>query len=213
MKKILNYINLNKKNIILFSSLLLFIFITYSIFNDNFKYLDHITHKYILNIRSNNLTNIMKIITNIASSVSLIILSILLAIFLKNKKIALHISLNLILAFTSSQIAKLIFTRNRPLDINLINAKGFSYPSGHAMVSMAYFGFISYLLYKYHKNKKIKFILITTLFITILLVGFSRIYLGVHYLSDIIGGFLLAIIYLIIFINITKLEKKESKWK
>lgn len=211
MKKILNYIKQNKKSIILISSLLLFTLITYTIFNNNIKYLDNITHSYILSIRNNTLTNILIIITNIASSVSLIVLSILLAIILKDKKISLYISLNLIFAFTSSQIAKLIFTRDRPLGINLIDASGFSYPSGHSMVSMAYFGFIAYLLYKYNKNNKIKIISITTLFITILLIGFSRIYLGVHYLSDVIGGFLLAIVYLMIFINIIKLEKKELK--
>lgn len=209
MKKLINYTNQNKKNIILIISLLLFIIITYTIFNNNIIKLDNLTHSYILNIRNNSLTNIMKIITNIASSITLITLTILLIIIFKNKKIPLYISLNLIFSFTSSQIAKLIFTRDRPLGINLIEVSGFSYPSGHSMVSMAYFGFITYLIYKYCKNKKIKIISIITLFTTIILVGFSRIYLGVHYLSDVIGGFLLAIIYLIIFIKIINLKKKN----
>lgn len=209
MKKLINYTNQNKKNIILIISLLLFTIITYTIFNNNIIKLDNLTHSYILNIRNNSLTNIMKIITNIASSITLITLTILLIIIFKNKKIPLYISLNLIFSFTSSQIAKLIFTRDRPLGINLIEVSGFSYPSGHSMVSMAYFGFITYLIYKYCKNKKIKIISIITLFTTIILVGFSRIYLGVHYLSDVIGGFLLAIIYLIIFIKIINLEKKN----
>lgn len=209
MKKLINYTNQNKKNIILIISLLLFTIITYTIFNNNIIKLDNLTHSYILNIRNNSLTNIMKIITNIASSITLITLTILLIIIFKNKKIPLYISLNLIFSFTSSQIAKLIFTRDRPLGINLIEVSGFSYPSGHSMVSTAYFGFITYLIYKYCKNKKIKIISIITLFTTIILVGFSRIYLGVHYLSDVIGGFLLAIIYLIIFIKIINLEKKN----
>lgn len=209
MKKLINYTNQNKKNIILIISLLLFTIVTYTIFNNNIIKLDNLTHSYILNIRNNSLTNIMKIITNIASSITLITLTILLIIIFKNKKIPLYISLNLIFSFTSSQIAKLIFTRDRPLGINLIEVSGFSYPSGHSMVSMAYFGFITYLIYKYCKNKKIKIISIITLFTTIILVGFSRIYLGVHYLSDVIGGFLLAIIYLIIFIKIINLKKKN----
>ena len=127
---------------------------------------------------------------------------------MKNKKIPLYISLNLVCSFISNQIAKLIFLRPRPTGINLIEESGFSYPSGHAMVSMAYFGFIAYLLYKKLKNKLTKSILIITLILTILLIGFSRIYLGVHYLSDVIGGFLLSIVYLMIFIKIINIEQK-----
>ena len=76
------------------------------------------------------------------------------------------------------------------------------------MVSMAYYGFIAYLIYKKQTNKLIKTIIIISLLLTILLVGFSRIYLGVHYLSDVIGGFLLSIVYLMIFIKYSKIEKK-----
>lgn len=213
MNKIINYIKENKKNIIFFISLLLFILITFAIFNENIKYLDELVHSHVLSIKNKTLTNILIIITNISSSLFLIILSIILLIIIKNKKIPLYISLNLICSFISSQIAKLIFTRDRPLGINLIEASGFSYPSGHSMVSMAYFGFIAYLIYKNNKSKLIKSILITTLIITILLIGFSRIYLGVHYLSDVVGGFLLAIVYLTTFISIIKLEKKWAKWK
>lgn len=213
MKEIKKYIKNNKKITIAFISLILFIFITIAIYNDNIKYLDTLTHTYLINIRNNSLTNILLIITNIANAYTLIVLSFLLIIILKNKKTSLYISMNLVCAFITSQIAKLIFTRERPLGINLIEESGFSYPSGHSMVSMAYYGFIAYLIYKNYNHKSNKIILISLLILTIILIGFSRIYLGVHYLSDVIGGFLLAIVYLTIFIKIIKLEKKEEKWK
>lgn len=208
MKKTLNYIKENKKKIILITSAVLFTIITYFIFNNQINHLDTLVHSYILGIRNKNLTSILLTITNISSAYALIVLSILLLIIIKEKKIPLLITLNLICSYALNAFAKVIFTRPRPIGINLIEESGFSYPSGHSMVSMAYYGFIAYLIYKKQTNKLIKTIIIVSLLLTILLVGFSRIYLGVHYLSDVIGGFLLSIVYLMIFIKYSKIEKK-----
>lgn len=67
------------------------------------------------------------------------------------------------------------------------------------MVSMAFYGYLIYLIYKYVKNKYIKWISIIFLSILICLIGISRIYLGVHYTSDVLGGFLISISYLVIY--------------
>ena len=74
------------------------------------------------------------------------------------------------------------------------------------MVSMAFYGFLIYLIYKNVKNKYIKVISILLLSTLIFLIGASRIYLGVHYASDVIGGFLLAISYLALYIEVSKLN-------
>lgn len=208
MKKTIKYIKENRKEIILIVASLLFISITYAVFNDKIEHIDSLVHSYILDIRNDTLTSIFLVITNISSAYALIVLSIILFFIIKNKKIPLYITINLVCSFLANQIAKVIFTRPRPIGINLIEESGFSYPSGHSMVSMAFFGFIAYLLYKKQKNKLTKTILIISIIITILLIGFSRIYLGVHYLSDVIGGFLLSIIYLMIYIKIINIEKK-----
>lgn len=209
MKKTIKYIKENQKTIILLSiTSLLFILLSYFVLNNQTSYIDSLVHSYILNIRNHNLTIILKTITNLGGANFLIVLSVILLIIIKKKKIPLYISINLICAFLTNEIAKNIFTRSRPIGINLIDETGLSYPSGHSMVSLSYYGFIAYLLYKNSKNKITKSIIVTTLFLTIILIGFSRIYLGVHYLSDIIGGFLLSIIYLTIYIKSIKLEKK-----
>lgn len=214
MKNLKNINFKNKKTIILFISLILFIFLTYNIFNNKIAFIDSYIEGIILSIRNDKLTDFMTIITNISSAYALIVITILLLILIKNKKIPILITFNLIFSFLTSQLIKIILRRDRPIDISLVNAVGFSYPSGHSMVSMAYFGFIAYLVYKYIDNTIVKVILIITLFISIIAIGFSRIYLGVHYFSDVLGGFLLSISYLMLFININKFNLSEVKqWK
>ena len=72
------------------------------------------------------------------------------------------------------------------------------------MVSMDFYGFLIYLIYKYVGNKYLKWTSMILLFLLIILIGISRIYLGVHYTSDVIAGFLVAISYLILYINMSK---------
>lgn len=69
------------------------------------------------------------------------------------------------------------------------------------MVSMAFYGFLIYLIYKKVENKYLKWSLITILGLLIISIGISRIYLGVHYTSDVLAGFLISISYLIIYIS------------
>lgn len=209
MKKIKDYIKKNKKEIIFIGlTSLLFILLSIFVVTDKINYIDTLVHSYILNIRNNTLTKVLTIITNFAGASFLLALSVILLIVMKNKKNSLYIMFNLVFSFFINEIAKAIFERSRPIGINLVDETGLSFPSGHSMVGLSFYGFIVYLLCKNQKNKTIKNILILSLILFTLLIGFSRIYLGVHYLSDVIGGFLLAIIYLTIYIKCIKLEKK-----
>lgn len=209
MKKI-NFKNLKNKKILIPLGVLslLFIILTVLVCTNIIEPLDNATSSFIISIRSPELTNTMNIITNISGSYALIVFTTLFIILIKKKKYPLAITINLIAVFITSQLAKAIVERDRPLDM-LVSAPGYSYPSGHSMVGLAYFSFLSYLVIKYIPNKIVKIILPIVFTITILLVGFSRIYLGVHYLSDVLAGFLLGAIYLIIFINIYPLEEQK----
>ena len=176
------------------------------------KPLDDAIESFVIGIRNDKLTNIMIYITNISRAYFLISISIILLFILKNKKNALLIIINLTCVFLTSQIFKYIFRRTRPDGEHLISAFGYSFPSGHAMVSLAYFSFILYLINKKVKKKINRIILTILTYVLVLLIGFSRIYLGVHYTSDILAGFLLSIAYMMIFLSI--INKNEVKaWK
>ncbi len=170
--------------------------------------IDSNTYSIITKLMSNNVTAVMIFISYLGSAVVLICLTIALIILLKNKRDAKFITSNLVIVFLLNKILKLIIARPRPSVLRLVYEEGYSFPSGHAMVSMGFYGFLIYLAYKNIKNKKIKIPLIIFLSILILLIGVSRIYLGVHYATDIIGGFLIAIIYLILFIKFLYKNKK-----
>lgn len=173
---------------------------------------DHlIIDSYILNIfknKNNTLTNIMKTITFLGSAIGIIIITIILLLTIKNNKIKILIILNLIISTLLNQILKYIVQRPRPNN-PLVEETGFSFPSGHSMVSLAFYGLLTYLILK--SNIKHKKILITFMLIIIALIGLSRIYLQVHYPTDVLGGFLIAVSYLIIFIETSKPLKISSK--
>ena len=166
--------------------------------------------KYLI---SDNITPITKGVTQLGGAVFLIILSIILSIIIKNKKTGMIIWANLGIVTILNQILKRIVQRPRPTQFRIIDESGYSFPSGHSMVSAAFYGFLIYLIYKNVKNKYLKWSLVTILSILIIIIGTSRIYLGVHYTSDVLAGFLISISYLIIFTHFCQsngfLDKKK----
>lgn len=195
----------NSKWLILFICIIAFLAIAESVWNKEIIVIDIIGYKVISNLLISDLvTPIAKIITNFGGAICLSLIAIISLITIKNKKIGISVCLNLIIATALNILLKNILQRPRPIEFRLINETGYSFPSGHSMISMAFYGFIIYLIYKYVKNKKIKYTLITVLSILIFSIGISRIYLGVHYTSDVLGGFLISISYLIIYTRLVK---------
>ena len=201
------------KWIILFICLLMFIAILEDVFEKEIMKLDILGYGLISNIISDNITPIAILITNFGGAITLIGLTIIFLLIMKNKKMSFSILLNLVIVTFLNIFLKNIIQRPRPDDFRLINETGYSFPSGHSMISMAYYGYLIYLIYKFVKNKKLKTFLITFLCILILTIGVSRIYLGVHYTSDVIAGFVLSVSYLIIYTSIIKkyiIEREEE---
>ena len=207
-KKIKEWLINNAKWIALFLGIVGFLALAEDVWNKELMEGDIIGYKIISTILiSDHITPIAKIITNFGSAACLITISILSLLFIKNKKIGLSICSNLVIATGLNLLLKNILQRPRPTGFRLIEETGYSFPSGHSMISMAFYGFFIYLIYKYVKNKKLKWTAIWLLGLLIVSIGVSRIYLGVHYTSDVLGGFLISISYLVIY---TRLVEKSQ---
>ena len=201
-KKIKEFITKNLKWIILFICLIGFLAIAEDVFNKEIMSGDIIGYKLVSTfLISDFATPIAKFITNFGGAIFFIALTIVLLILIKNKKIGISIFSNLVIVTILNQLLKAILQRPRPTEYRIVEETGYSFPSGHSMVSMAFYGYLIYLIYKYVKNKYIKWISIVLLSILVCSIGISRIYLGVHYTSDVLGGFLISMSYLVIYIS------------
>lgn len=200
--KIKEFITKDLKWIILFICLIGFLALAEDVFHKEIMNGDIIGYEIISKfLISDFVTPIAKFITNFGGAIFLIVLTIVLFIVIKNKKIGVSIFSNLVIVTILNQLLKGILQRPRPTEYRIIEETGYSFPSGHSMISMAFYGYLIYLIYKYVKNKYIKWISIVVLSLLICTIGISRIYLGVHYTSDVLGGFLISISYLVIFIS------------
>lgn len=200
--KIKEFIAKNLKWIILFICLIGFCALAEDVFNKEIMKGDIIGYKIVSTfLISDFATPIAKFITNFGGAIFLVIATITLFIVIKNKKIGISILSNVAIVTVLNQLIKRILQRPRPTEYRIIEETGYSFPSGHSMVSMAFYGYFIYLIYKYVKNKYVKWISISLLSLLICAIGISRIYLGVHYTSDVLGGFLISISYLIIYIS------------
>ena len=199
------------KNIWIWFALFIAVFILFSIigslYNNEIISIDVFMHDLVVNnLRSDGLTFIMLFITNFCNPIILILLSLVILLICKDKKMGLIIIINLLVSILLNIIFKGIIQRDRPLEDFLIIESGYSFPSGHSMVSMAYYGLIIYFIYKKIKDKRVRNVLMILIGFLILAIGFSRIYLGVHFASDVIGGFLISIIYLVCTIKLLNLK-------
>lgn len=195
----------NKYKWIIFAMVsIIFIAIAEDVFEKEIFAFDGIIYNFLLNHRNNILNNFFKIMTNFGSAEFLIPLTILCIICIKNKKYKIMLPVNLIVIASLNIILKNVFVRPRPNELRLIEETGYSFPSGHAMASTAVYGLLLYIVFREVKNKKIRNIACILLAILIFIIDMSRIYVGVHYASDVIAGTCLSIAYLILFIQIMK---------
>lgn len=175
----------------------------------NNNLLDNFIYEKIMLIKCGLSTLFFKCITFLAGvkfiTIVTIILFLLIIIFKKYKK--LLIVINSIIEPIILKVTKHLIKRDRPNILRLVSEGGYSFPSGHSMIAILFYGSIIYLINRYYpKYKFINYILIPL----IILIGISRIYLGVHYFTDVIGGFALGLSILNLSIYI---YERKVKWK
>jgi len=198
----MKFISKHKKIIISSIAIIIFILVARRVFVEQITFYDKMAQDVVASIRNDTLTTIMKLITFTCSETVLLLICLLTFIFGKDKKKASLISINLIVIFLINTVIKYIVQRPRPDEIlRLIEESGYSFPSAHSMVSMAFYGYITYLVYRHMKDSKKRYLYSFLLLLLITLIGVSRIYLGVHYLSDVLAGFAFSVAYLMLFIT------------
>lgn len=140
---------------------------------------------------SSSLTVIMKGITYLGGVVTITLFCLILFIVPKTRKImALPVSIVVISSAVLNLVLKHIFTRSRPDILRLISESGYSFPSGHAMNNAALYTMLLMLIWKYSKSNAVKVILSSFCVLLTVLIGYSRVYLGVHYACDVLGGWM-----------------------
>jgi undecaprenyl-diphosphatase len=126
------------------------------------------------------------------------------------KREAILIGVVAIISVLSVFILKDIFHRHRPLSPLIPGVTGYSFPSGHSLSGFTFSGMMIYLIYKSSIRPYWKWIFSTLLLLLAILIGLSRIYLRVHFPSDVIGGLLVTTVWLsLTFIVVTGIERKK----
>ena len=216
-ENVIKFIKNNWRWMLLFICLIGFLALAEDVFHQEIMNGDIVGYDIVSKLFKFNVsTPIAKFITNFGGAIFVISLTTILFFLIKDKKIGISIIANLGIVTILNQIIKFIMQRPRPTEFRIIEETGYSFPSGHSMVSLAFYGYLVYLIYKYINNKHLKRTLIIILSILICVIGVSRIYLGVHYTSDVLGGFLISMAYLIIYIELVNkfvLEKNKDDRK
>lgn len=134
-------------------------------------------------------------LTNIGDTFATILVTAIIFLLLIVKKYyyaAIYLVLNKVVVAGLNSLIKIIIERPRPSHTHYVYAGGYSFPSGHSASSFALYISILIISLYIFKKIKLKVIISTLCIVMVLLIGYSRIFLGVHYPSDVLGGYLLA---------------------
>ncbi|MCJ8164706.1 phosphatase PAP2 family protein [Pontibacter sp. E15-1] len=113
----------------------------------------------------------------------------------------------------STRYGKTFFSRERPSEVAYYAVEHFSFPSGHATTVLAMYGLLAYFLYRHYHTHPWRELVLWLAGILIVIVGFSRIYLGVHFLSDVLAGFLLGALWLLVGVSLMEVMIYDKKRK
>ncbi|WP_347159520.1 phosphatase PAP2 family protein [Pontibacter chitinilyticus] len=158
-------------------------------------------------MRTEWLSQVLYVATQLGEQWAVFVIGgILTIICLFRKKYALLIAFWITLAGVgiSTKYGKKYVSRDRPANVAYYDVEHFSFPSGHATTVLAQFGLIAYFLCRAYRKRHQRQLIVAAAALLIIVVGFSRIYLGVHYLSDVLAGFLLGMLWLLVGISLTE---------
>lgn len=196
----------------------LFIELTETLKSDLLADYDHKITEYVISYRSSALTKYFLFVTNVGDvygyALVLVAFTLMSIYVFKSWKLISQIVIVLALSALSNLMLKRFVDRARPGIEHMVSVETLSYPSGHAMSAMAFYGFLIYLFYRFKINIFLKIGVILLLGILILSIGLSRIYLGVHFPSDIVGGYVAGfiwVVFCILLFNLIELFRRDPR--
>lgn len=192
------------KWIIFVMCILVFVHISIELSYKELIKLDETIYAFLSSLVSRKATKLFRFVTRFGSIEVVLPIWILSLIIYRDWRKSILSSLNLGCIIALNQALKFLFERPRPAVVRLAEATGFSFPSGHSMISLAFYGFMLFLLLKSDYIPTLKVIATVIVVSLIIMIGISRIYLGVHYTTDVIAGFCLSLAYLILFTDIVE---------
>ncbi|MGE5398188.1 MAG: phosphatase PAP2 family protein [Chitinophagales bacterium] len=196
--------------ILLLLLLALFAFDAYELANERLYWFDQPVFTFFYDLRSPLMNRIMKTVTFVGSLGFSIFLAFISFVIMLIKKIDIRKAVMPLVALLGDWALinglKLFFARPRPSLERLAEVTGFSFPSGHAVLSITVLGILGYILWSELKSKQLRWASVIIAFLLILAIGISRVYLGVHYASDIIAGYCVGGIWLTACIRLARAD-------
>lgn len=178
-------------------SALFFAKLSHTVLSEQRFFFDSLITQLVLSLRSAALTDVMIVISMIGSTGvvigSVIVLGYL--VLTKHRKEAVIYSAMVLMGAGINTLLKFIVQRPRPGEFALVTETNFSFPSGHSMDSFIFFLTIAYFAFHFTRSKTITTVVTIVSICLVLLIGLSRIYLGVHYPSDVLGGYVAGFIW------------------
>jgi len=196
-----------KKRIISIILFIICVLLAILAINGYTKNIDGFIYELIIKFKSDMITSFMKFISFLFSTKMVILYCVICLILFKNKRNAIHLSGIMAIEALLNNIMKVIIKRPRPEVLQIVSEKTYSYPSGHTMAATIFVIIFGNLLKEKFKDNKFFITLIQVSLIV--LTGVSRIYLGVHYFTDIIGAIILSFAILFFIKDYIKIGDKS----
>lgn len=166
--------------------------------------IDRLCHSlFVEKLRSPALTVVMKAVSNLASAPFIVGALVAAFVWAPCRFWVVCAAVNVGTISAIDQLLKVLVRRPRPKGFRLVEAPGLSFPSGHSMAAMAFYGYGIWLTQSAAGGFSSGLLITVVLACVILAIGVSRIYLGVHYASDVLGGFCLASAWVVLFVRLT----------
>ncbi|MBL7732336.1 MAG: phosphatase PAP2 family protein [Chitinophagaceae bacterium] len=150
-------------------------------------------------------TRFFKFITFYGNHAFLIPANLLLLLYFiirKNKLLAVTVAAVEVSSLVLMNLLKMLTQRHRPPEPMVSGITNYSFPSGHAFMCVAFYGLLVWMLFRYEKIQWRKYLLSSVLVLLMLIIGFSRVYLRVHYASDVIAGYCIGLIWLMLILTL-----------